>query len=55
MQNTTMKIIFNNRREKSITVRVSNMAIPAGKSVLLGGGETMLYYNKSGSLRLNSM
>lgn len=38
MQNTTMKIIFNNRREKSITARVSNMAIPAGKSVLLGGG-----------------
>lgn len=37
MQNTTMKIIFNNRREKSITARVSNMAIPAGKSVLLGG------------------
>lgn len=33
-----MKIIFNNRREKSITARVSNMAIPAGKSVLLGGG-----------------
>lgn len=41
MQNTTMKIIFNNRREKSITARVSNMAIPAGKSVLLGGGATM--------------
>lgn len=38
MQSTTMKIIFNNRREKSITARVSNMAIPAGKSVLLGGG-----------------
>lgn len=36
-----MKIIFNNRREKSITVRVSNMAIPAGKSVLLEGGGTM--------------
>lgn len=39
MQNTTMKIIFNNRREKSITARVSNMAISAGKSVLLGGGD----------------
>lgn len=37
MQNTTMKIIFNNRREKSITVRVSNMAIPVGESVPLDG------------------
>lgn len=57
MQNTTMKIIFNNRREKSITARVSNMAIPAGKSVLLGGGgATMTILQQiRGSLRLNSM